>query len=150
YLQPEQWNDVRRYNYSSKTNGIFYDNVAVYTVTTCHNGTGGTNIPGYSTAPGAVFGSGANPMTAEYSLRRPYNLYEPYWMQTDAFGVNAELSPNAWITRLNYDPETEDKYNKAELERLGAYKNHEWLKKRMIWAYNTSGKATASDPTEWK
>jgi len=25
YLQPELWNDVRRYNYSSKTNGIAYD-----------------------------------------------------------------------------------------------------------------------------
>ena len=150
YLQPEQWNDVRRYNYSSKTNGIFYDNIPVYTVNSCHNGSGGTNIPGYGTAGTATFGSGVNPMTAEYSLRRPYNLYEPYWMQTDAFGTNAELSPNAWIHRLNYDPETEDKYNRGELERLGAFKNHEWLKKRMIWAQNTSGKATSSDPIEWK
>lgn len=136
YLQPEQWNDMRRYNYSSKTNGIKYDDVAVYTITTCHKGTGTSfNVADFNT---------------EYSLRRPYNLYEPYWMQDDAFGTNAELSPNAWINRLNYDPETEDKYNRKELERLGAYKNHEWLKKRMIWAYNKSGKATASDPTEWK
>ncbi len=136
YLQPEQWNDMRRYNYSSKTNGIKYDDVAVYTITTCHKGTGTSfNVADFNT---------------EYSLRRPYNLYEPYWMQADAFGTNAELSPNAWINRLNYDPETEDKYNRKELERLGAFKNHEWLKKRMIWAYNNSGKATASDPTEWK
>lgn len=136
YLQPEQWNDMRRYNYSSKTNGIKYDDVAVYTITKCHKGTGTTfTVADFKT---------------EYSLRRPYNLYEPHWMQADALGTNAELSPNAWINRLNYDPETEDKYNKKELERLGAYKNHEWLKKRMIWAYNTSGKATSSDPTEWK
>lgn len=137
YLQPEQWNDMRRYNYSSKTNGITYDNVAVYTVTSIFNGKG-TAIPTVANS------------TEEYSLRRPYNLYEPYWMQADALGQNAELSPNAWITRLNYDPETEDKYNRKELERLGAYKNHEWLKKRMIWAYNTSGMAVSNDPTEWK
>ncbi|GHT07898.1 hypothetical protein AGMMS49525_17090 [Bacteroidia bacterium] len=137
YLQPEQWNDMRRYNYSSKTNGIRYDDVPVYTVAACHNGTG------------SAIGSPTT-FTAEYSLRRPYNLYEAYWTQPDAFGQNAELSPNAWINRLNYDPETEDKYNKKELERLGAYKNHEWLKKRMIWAYNTSGKAVCNDPTEWK
>lgn len=136
YLQPEQWNDMRRYNYSSKTNGILYDNVPVYTVTTCHKGSGTT----YNVAD----------FNVEYSLRRPYNLYEPYWMQPDAFGQNAELSPNAWINRLNYDPETEDKYNRKELERLGAYKNHEWLKKRMIWAYNKSEKAVCNDQTEWK
>jgi len=136
YLQPEQWNDMRRYNYSSKTNGIKYDDVAVYTVTTCHKGSGTSfNVADFNT---------------EYSLRRPYNLYEPYWIQADAIGTNAELSPNAWIQRLNYDPETEDKYNRRELERLGAFKNHEWLKKRMIWSQNISGKATSSDPTEWK
>ena len=136
YLQPEQWTDVRRYNYSSKTNGIKYDGEEVYTVRGIHKGTGtGYNLTDF---------------TAEYSLRRPFNLYESYWMQPDAIGQNASLSPNAWVMRLNYDPETEDKYNKAELERLGAYKNHEWLKKRMIWAYNTSNKATSADATEWK
>ena len=41
---------------------------------------------------------------------------------------------NTWIQRINYDPETEEKYNKSELERLGAYKNFEWLRKPMIWA----------------
>jgi hypothetical protein len=136
YLQPEQWNDLRRYNYSSKTNGISYDNVPVYTVATCHKLTGtGFNISDF---------------TVEYSLRRPFNLHEPFWMQPEDFGQNADLSPNAWIARLNYDPETEEKYNKKELERLGAYRNHEWLKKRMIWAYNTSNKAVCNDQTEWK
>lgn len=137
YLQPEQWNDMRRYNYSSKTNGITYDGVPVYTVTTIFNGRG-TAIPTVANS------------NVEYSLRRPYNLYEPYWDQPDSYGQNAELSPNAWVVRLNYDPETEDKYNRGELERLGAFKNPEWLKKRMIWAYNTSNKAVSADATEWK
>ncbi|MDK2841553.1 MAG: hypothetical protein PWQ17_1058, partial [Anaerophaga sp.] len=38
------------------------------------------------------------------------------------------------IQRLNYDPETEEKYNRDELIRLGAFRNPEWLKKPMIWA----------------
>jgi hypothetical protein len=155
YLQPEQWNDVRRYNYSSKNNHISYDNTYVYTVTNCYTSDGGgTNVPGFGTAGNAVFGSGNNPMTTEYSIRRPFNLYEPHWRQSDAFAGDIadekNLSPNAWITRLNPDPETEDRYNKKELERLGAFKNPEWLKKRMIWAYNTSGKAFCSNPIEWK
>lgn len=151
YLQAEQWTDLRRYNYSSKTNGIKYDNTYVYTSTTCYTTSGGgTNIPGFGNSGNAQFGSGNNPMTAEFSLRRPYNLYETYWMQPEDFGQNAELSPNAWIQRLNPDPETEEKYNKKELERLGAYQNYEWMKKRMIWAHNTSGKAVSNDATEWK
>jgi len=137
YLQPEQWNDLRRYNYSSNTNGIKYDGVEVYTVSAVFNGRG-TAIP-----------SAAN-CTAQYALRRPFNLYEPYWMRSEDFGQNADLSPNAWIARLNYDPETEERYSIQELERLGAYRNFEWLKKRMIWAYNTSGKAVCNDQTEWK
>ena len=137
YLQPEQWNDMRRYNYSSNTNGIKYDGVEVYTVTKVFNGRG-TAIPTLANCD------------AKYALRRPFNLYEPHWMQPDILGVNAELSPNAWVTRLNPDPETENRYNKKELERLGAYLNPEWLKKRMIWAYNTSGKAVCNDQTEWK
>jgi len=138
YLQPEQWTDIRRYNHSSKTNGIRYDNVPVYTVTAIFNGTG-TGIPTVANC------------NVEYSLRRPYNLYENQWMTPDDFGVNAELSPNAWIMRLNADPEAEDKYNRKELERLGAYKNFMWMKKRMIWSHNKSGKATSDDPQiEWK
>jgi len=135
YLQPELWTDVRRYNYSSKTNGIAYDGVFVYTVTNCHDGTNGV-LP-------------AN-FRLEFSLTRPFNLYEPYWNTPAEFGINARFSPNAWITRLNYDPETEDKYNRKELERLGAYKNPDWLKKRMIWAQRNNNFVTAADPTEWK
>ena len=88
YLQPEQWTDMRRYNYSCEENGIQYDNTYVY--------------------PG---------------LKRPDNIYEAHWGD----------DPKAWINRINYDPETEEKYNKAELERLGAYKNYQWLRKPMIW-----------------
>ena len=88
YLQPEQWTDMRRYNYSCEENGIQYDNTYVY--------------------PG---------------LKRPNNIYEAHWGD----------DPIAWINRINYDPETEEKYNKAELERLGAYKNYQWLRKPMIW-----------------
>lgn len=67
------------------------------------------------------------------TLKRPYNLYEPYWcVDYNADGSLADV----WIQRLNYDPETEEKYNKKELERLGAYKNPEWLKKPMVWAIN--------------
>lgn len=135
YLQPELWTDVRRYNYSSKANGIAYDGVFVYTVTNGHNGTNGVT---------------PNDFKLEYSLTRPFNLYEPYWNTPENFGTNARLSPNAWITRINYDPETEDKYNRAELERLGAYKNPDWLKKRMIWAYKNNSKVTAADQTAWK
>lgn len=88
YLQPEQWTDMRRYNYSCEENEIQYDNTYVY--------------------PG---------------LKRPNNIYEAHWGD----------DPKAWINRINYDPETEEKYNKAELERLGAYKNYQWLRKPMIW-----------------
>ena len=88
YLQPEQWTDMRRYNYSCEENGIQYDNTYVY--------------------PG---------------LKRPNNIYEAHWGD----------DPKAWINRINYDPETEEKYHKAELERLGAYKNYQWLRKPMIW-----------------
>ena len=138
YLQAEQWNDMRRYNYSSRTNGIKYDNVEVYTVKGIHRGGTSTTYA-------------LEEFTQDYALRRPYNLYEPYWMQADAFGINAELSPNAWLARLNVDPDTEDRYNRAELERLGAYKNHNWLKKRVIWARKNNDKVTCSDPNiEWK
>lgn len=70
------------------------------------------------------------------TLRRPYNLYEPYWMSNKDENGNVK---EEWVMRINYDPETEDKYNRKELERLGAYKNPEWLKKPMIWAvYNAA------------
>lgn len=135
YMQPELWTDVRRYNYSSKTNGIAYDGVHVYTIKTAHDGSRNVNPANFS---------------VEYSLTRPYNLYQAYWNNPTEFGVNAKFSPNAWINRLNYDPETEDKYNRKELERLGAYKNPEWLKKRMIWAFKNNSVVTTADETAWK
>ncbi|MDR1591482.1 MAG: SusD/RagB family nutrient-binding outer membrane lipoprotein [Prevotellaceae bacterium] len=139
YLQPEQWTDVRRYNYSSKTNGIAYDGEFVYTVKRVHNGsTGAITANNLST----IF-------SAEFSLTRPYNLYEAYWLTDKDAGINARLSPNAWIMRINYDPETEEKYNRKELEKLGAFRNPDWLRKRMIWGYKNNGFVTVLDPTEW-
>ena len=38
------------------------------------------------------------------------------------------------MQRLNYDPQTEDIYNKDEVVRVGAYKDFKWLQKPMIWA----------------
>ncbi|MDE6208039.1 MAG: SusD/RagB family nutrient-binding outer membrane lipoprotein [Muribaculaceae bacterium] len=64
------------------------------------------------------------------TLRRPYNLYAAYWID----GLTIAEQENTWVQRLNYDPETEEKYNLAELERLGASKNPMWLRKPMIWA----------------
>jgi hypothetical protein len=136
YLQPEQWNDMRRYNYSSRTNGIRYNGEYVYTIKHCYNG-GTTQQPSITH------------FQTEFSLTRPFNLYAPYWDIPECYGINARFSPNAWITRLNYDPETEDKYNIKELQRLGAYKNSEWLRKRMIWAYKNNDFVESSDNTAW-
>ncbi len=71
-------------------------------------------------------------------LRRPYNLYQAYWID----GLSLEERENAWVQRINYDPETEVKYNIKELQRLGAYNNHEWLRKPMNWAQDY-GKRTS-------
>ena len=65
------------------------------------------------------------------TLRRPYNLYTAYWID----GLTEAQKENTWIQRINYDPETEEKYNRSELERLGAYKNYKWLQEPMIWAH---------------
>lgn len=93
YMQPEMWNDMRRYCYSNGKD-VTYKGVIIY--------------------PG---------------LRRPYNLYEPYWIGGDNEGK--------WLQRINYDPQTEEKYNRNELLRLGAYRNYKWLQKPMIWSvYN--------------
>lgn len=143
YLQPEQWTDLRRYNYSSKTNGIFYDGVPVYTVTTCHDGSVNYNKENFS---------------KEYSLRRPYNLYAPYWDQADCYedpATKAVYSPNAWVNRLNPDTETEMKYNRDELIRLGACNaggqaDYRWMQKRMIWAHKNPAVCTCSNNIEWK
>lgn len=64
------------------------------------------------------------------NLRRPYNLYKPYFVD----GLTNDEQENCWIHRINYDPETEEKYNQAELNRLGASMNHKWLLKPMNWA----------------
>ena len=152
YLQPEQWTDMRRYNYSSSQNGISYaaqgqTPVYVYDVKNVHNGTG------------ALFAKDGGNYTLTYSLHRPFNLYEAYWCTPEDYGKNATLSPNAWVNRLNADTETETKYNKKELEKNDYYTtnaagekilDYRVLKRRMIWAYNTSGMAISADPDiEW-
>lgn len=76
------------------------------------------------------YGIGDNQEIIYPDLRRPYNLYAAYWID----GLTEEQKENTWIQRINYDPETEEKYNRAELERLGAYRNYKWLQKPMIWA----------------
>ncbi len=63
-------------------------------------------------------------------LRRPYNLYSPYWVD----GLTDNEKENTWIQRLNYDPQISGKYDIDELERIGAYNNYKWLQKPMIWA----------------
>lgn len=145
YLQPEQWTDLRRYNYSSKTNGIYYDGCPVYTVTTC--------ITRYN--PNVLVASN---FTTEYSLRRPFNLYAAYWDQPDCYedpSTKAVYSPNAWVNRLNPDTETEVKYNKQELIRIGACDasgnvDYRWMQKHMIWAMKNSSVCTVSNNIEWK
>lgn len=76
------------------------------------------------------YGIGANGEIVYPTLRRPYNLYAAHWVD----GLSDAEKENAWVTRLNYDPECEEKYNRGELERLGAYKNHKWLREPMIWS----------------
>ena len=157
YLQPEQWTDMRRYNYSSKTNGIAYihprtgENIYVYDVKKVHNGTK------------AQFKDDAKNFDMEISLRRPYNLYEAYWCTTDDY-VNGKdekegLTPNAWVARLNADTETETKYNKKELDRIGYYTtnaagekilDYNVLKRRMIWAHKNNDKVVCSSAIPWK
>lgn len=151
YLQAEQWTDLRRYNYSSKTNGIQYDNCFVYTSYTCHDG--------------KMNAFAVSNFTQEYSLRRPYNLYASYWDTDECYAsaqhISTNLSPNAWVNRLNPDTETETKYNREELIRIGAALeggsssgaanvDWHWMQKRMIWQYNNSGKAECSNSIEWK
>lgn len=105
YMQPEQWNDLRRYHYSNKRNGVIPTGEA-----------------------GAVYPT----------LRRPYNLYKAYWIN----GLTDAQKENTWIQRLNYDPQTEDIYNKDEVVRVGAYKDYKWLQKPMIWAENQGARTS--------
>ena len=76
------------------------------------------------------YGIGDNKEIVYPGLRRPYNLYQAFWVD----GLTDAEKENTWVQRYNYDPETEEKYTLAELERLGAAKNHKWLRKPMIWA----------------
>lgn len=78
------------------------------------------------------YGVGASNEIVYPSLRRPYNLYSAYWVD----GLTDAQKENTWIQRLNYDPQTEDIYNKDEVVRVGAYKDFKWLQKPMIWAQN--------------
>lgn len=78
------------------------------------------------------YGIGDNQEIIYRNLRRPYNLYAPYWIN----GLTETEKENTWLQRINYDPQTEDVYNRAELERLGAFQNYKWLQKPMIWALN--------------
>lgn len=139
YLHAEQWTDVRRYNYSSPTNGIQYDGKYVYQVVRVHDETKVAITPDRF------------PETKTVSLRRPYNIYQPHWETSVDQGTNFMISANAWINRIQPDPETEDKYNSTELKRLGAYKNHDWLRKRMIWQMptNPNGAITSYGDGEW-
>ena len=152
YLQPEQWTDMRRYNYSSTANGIAYAlpgqaPVYVYDVKNVHDGSV------------KMFAADSVNFKLSYSLHRPFNLYEAYWCTPDDYGKNANLSPNAWVNRLNADTETETKYNKKELDRMGYYTtnaagekilDYRILKKRMIWAQkNPSVVQCADDDIVW-
>ena len=146
---------MRRYNYSSSNNGISYkvpnaaQPVYVYDVNNVHNGTV------------AEFKNDSTNFTLTYSLRRPYNLYEAYWRTAEDFAdkIDGRLSPNAWVNRLNADTETETKYNKKELDRMGYYTtnaagekilDYRILKKRLIWAHKHNGPAQSLDPgIEW-
>ena len=119
YLQPEQWCDVRRYNYSSSLNGIQYDNVYVYDVDKVFDKTK-KNVNQVNFTETAV-------------LARPYNIYEPHWNTSKDLGTSFKYSANAWMNRISADPETEEKYNRPELERLGIYQNPDWMRNRMIW-----------------
>ena len=66
-------------------------------------------------------------------LMRPYNIYEPHWNTAKDLGTSFKYSANAWMNRISADPETEEKYNRSELERLGIYQNPDWMRNRMIW-----------------
>lgn len=56
-------------------------------------------------------------------LRRPNNLI---WFFEDE-------PDNVWVYRIPYDPQTEELYNKPQLEELGAYQDPNWLKVKMGW-----------------
>lgn len=140
YLQPEQWCDVRRYNYSSATNGIQYDGEYVYSIEYVYDDPEKGQIKEKNFSKDNVF-----------DLTRPYNIYEAQWMTDKDKGTQFKLTANAWVNRISADPETEEKYNKAELERIGAYKNPDWMRKRMVWQrdINSNGAITSKGEGVW-
>ncbi len=138
YLQAEQWNDIRRYNYSSTANGIMYDNQYVYNVDNVFNSE-------YANVAQIYFDQ-------EFSLVRPYNIYTPEWDTPMDKGKSFKLSPYAWINRISADPETEEKYNRDELIRWNAFQNPNWLRKRQVWQLPTNpGSAITNygDSEDW-
>ncbi len=76
------------------------------------------------------YGIGAKNEIVYSTLRRPYNLYAAYWID----GLTDAEKENLWVQRVPQDPDTEGKYNRSELERLGAFNNYKWLQKPLIWA----------------
>ncbi|MEQ8549951.1 MAG: SusD/RagB family nutrient-binding outer membrane lipoprotein [Cyclobacteriaceae bacterium] len=57
-------------------------------------------------------------------LIRPENLAN-FWEDNET---------GKWIQRIPYDNQTEEIFNKPELERLGAFQNPDWLKVPLWWA----------------
>lgn len=144
YLNPEQYTDMRRYNFSSSNNGITYDNTYVYDVKRVPIEKRSQQIDAKD--PGKFF-------SLEYALERPYNLYQPHFLvegKDFITGGNFPLSCNAWINRLTPDPETEDKYNRAELEKMNAYRNPDYLRARMVWQRDFGcGAITGKGDGDW-
>ncbi len=75
------------------------------------------------------------------NLRRPYNLYASYWID----GLTNAEQENTWVQRVPQDPDTEGKYNRQELEKLGAFNNYKWLQKPMIWAKERGAQASLTE-----
>ncbi len=130
YLQPEQWTDLRRYNYSSPTNGIKYDDVYVYEVKRLRN----EKDLARPQVKLAQF-----PAENTDTLTRPLNLHAEYWNQPDCYqgGDTTLLSDKAWVNRINPTSMMYSQF-KDELIRIGAYNedgtlNYHWLQKKMIW-----------------
>ncbi len=74
-------------------------------------------------------------------LRRPHNLYSPYWVD----GLTEEQQEKTWLQRLNYDPQTEEQLNGEELMRIGAFRDFKWLQKPMIWAEEPGSRTSLTD-----
>lgn len=146
YLQAEQWTDVRRYNQSSSSNGISYKDM-----------TTGGGVFVYDVSPVYVDATSLKETSfdiqpqSRYSLRRPYNIYPAHWETALDAAESHQISANAWINRLQPDPETEDKYNRENIEKWGAYKNPNYLRKRQIWQMPTkdNGALVTKGEGEW-